>query len=78
MKGGDLVSMESIQAITSWGGPVEEAIQSRQGRQQLKEKQPDSKGNKFIQAIAYGCRNILLIFLGPCCMHKNVEIKLEV
>ena len=33
---------------------MEEVIQSRQGRQQIKAKPPDSQGKESIQAIAWG------------------------
>ena len=37
---------------------MEEAILSRQGRQQLKEESPDSQGKESIQAIASGGRPV--------------------
>ena len=37
---------------------MEEVIQSRQGRKQLKEEPPDSQGNESIQAIASGDRPV--------------------
>ena len=43
-----------MQTVASAGRPVEEAFQSRQGRQQLKEKPPDSQGKESMQIVASG------------------------
>ena len=48
----------SIQATASGGRPMEEAFESRQGKQQLKEEPPDRQGNTSIQAVASGGRPV--------------------
>ena len=47
-----------MQAIASWGRPVEKVIQSRQERKKPKEKLPDSQGKESMQAIASGGRPV--------------------